>query len=217
MIFFNSKNMFNKMKLFQILCVFIDVSKGGSSMNIDKSIIQRCKKNDKDAFAQLFKFYQNYLFKLCFSYVQSEQIALELMQEIYIKLYKNINQFDDKYPFHPWIRRVAVNTCINEKRKNTLTCLPLDNGEDALSLEEQLASTEDTQQEVESNEMKLIIKKHIDSLPEKQRMVVILRYYEDLSYEEISELMKIPLGTVKTDLYRAKNALKDRLYQAVNL
>lgn len=186
-------------------------------MNIDKSIIQRCKKNDKNAFAELFKFYQNYLFKLCFSYVQNEQHALDLMQDIYIKLYKNIQQFDDKYPFHPWIRRVAVNTCINEKRRNTVNCIPLDSGDGEISLEEQLASADDTQQEVEKHEMTMLIRQHINSLPQKQRMVMILRYYEDLSYEEISELMKIPLGTVKTDLYRAKNALKARLYQAINL
>lgn len=204
------------MKHFEIFSVFIIVSKGGSSVNIDKSILKRCKQNEKDAFAELFKFYQNYLFKLCFSYVHNEQEALDMLQEIYIKLYRNISKYDDKYPFHPWIRRVAVNTCLNEKRKNTLSCIPLDNGND-ISLEEQLASVDDTEQEIEKHEMTLIVKKHIDSLPEKQRMVVILRYYEDLSYEEISELMKIPLGTVKTDLYRAKNALKDRLYQTVNL
>jgi RNA polymerase sigma-70 factor, ECF subfamily len=192
-------------------------AKGGSSVNIDKGILKRCMQNEKNAFAELFKFYQNYLFKLCYSYVHNEQEALDMLQEIYIKLYKNIKKYDDKYPFHPWIRRVAVNTCLNEKRKHTLSCIPLDNGDDGISMEEQLASTDDTQQEIEKHEMKLIVKQHINSLPEKQRMVVILRYYEDLSYEEISDLMKIPLGTVKTDLYRAKNALKDRLYQAVNL
>lgn len=192
-------------------------AKGGSQVNIDSSILKRCKQNEKNAFAELFKFYQNYLFKLCFSYVHNEQEALDLLQEIYIKLYKNISKYDDKYPFHPWIRKVAVNSCLNEKRKNTLNCIPLDSGNEDFSLQEQLASVDDTQQEVEGSEMALIVKQHIYSLPEKQRMVVILRYYEDLSYEEISDLMKIPLGTVKTDLYRAKNALKDRLYQAVNL
>lgn len=65
--------------------------------------------------------------------------------------------------------------------------------------------------------MAVIIKQHINCLPEKQRMAIILRYYEDLSYEEISELMNIPLGTVKTDLYRAKNALKNLLYRVVNI
>lgn len=180
-------------------------------MNIDKSILQRCKKNDKGAFAELFRFYQNYLFKICFSYVQNEQSALDLMQEIFIKLYKNIAKYDEKYPFHPWLRRVAVNTCLNEKRKQHPQSVPLLKDDEDLSLADQLAAEEDTQQEVERHDMARIIRQHINCLPEKQRMVIILRYYEDLSYEEISELMNIPLGTVKTDLYRAKNALKDKL------
>lgn len=185
-------------------------------MNIDKGILQRCKKNDKGAFAELFKFYQNYLFKLCFSYVQNEQETLDLMQEIYIKLYTNITKYDEKYPFHPWIRRVAVNTCINVKRKQAPIAVPLNNDTEEFDLEDQLAADADTQQEVEKHDMARIIKHHIDCLPEKQRMVIILRYYEDLSYDEIAELLNMPLGTVKTDLYRAKNALKDRLYKAVN-
>lgn len=182
-------------------------------MNIDKSILQKCKKNDKNAFAELFKFYQNYLFKLCYSYVQNEQEALDLMQEIYIKLYKNMDKYDEKYPFHPWIRRIAVNTCINEKRKNVPNVVPLNSGDDEFALEDQLAAEEDTEREVERMDMARILKEHINCLPEKQRMVIVLRYYEDLSYEEIAELLNIPLGTVKTDLYRAKNALKDRFYK----
>lgn len=184
-------------------------------MNIEKSILQRCKRNDKNAFAELFKFYQNYLFKICFSYVQNEQQALDLMQEIFIKLYKNMDKYDEKYPFHPWIRRIAVNTCINEKRKSNPPMIPLRYDEDGMNIEDQLAAEEDIEKEVESHDMARIIKEHIDCLPEKQRMVIILRYYEDLSYEEIAELLHIPLGTVKTDLYRAKNALKDRLYKVV--
>lgn len=185
-------------------------------MNIDKSILQRCKKNDKSAFAELFRFYQNYLYKLCFSYVQNEQETLDLMQEIYIKLYTNIGKYDEKYPFHPWVRKVAVNTCINVKRKQAPMSIPLNNDNEEFDLEDQLAAGEDTQQEVEKHDMARIIKQHINCLPKKQRMVIILRYYEDLSYDEIAELLNIPLGTVKTDLYRAKNALKDRLYRAVN-
>jgi len=186
-------------------------------MNIDKSILQRCKKNDKNAFAELFKFYQNYLFKICFSYVHNEQEALDLIQEIFIKLYKNIDKYDERYPFHPWIRRITVNTCINEKRKRSPILIPLSTDDESMNIEDQLAAEQDIEQEVENHDMALIIKEHIDCLQEKQRMVIILRYYEDLSYEEIAELLHMPLGTVKTNLYRAKNALKNRLYEAVKM
>lgn len=186
-------------------------------MNIDKSILQRCKKNDKNAFAELFKFYQNYLYKICYSYVHNEQQTLDLMQEVFIKLYKNINKYDEQYPFHPWIRRITVNTCINEKRKQSPILVPLSTDDERMDVEEQLAAEQDIEQEVERNDMARIIREHIDCLQEKQRMVIILRYYEDLSYEEIAELLHMPLGTVKTDLYRAKNALKDRLYKVVRM
>lgn len=186
-------------------------------MNIDKSILQRCKKNDKNAFAELFKFYQNYLYKICFSYVHNEQQTLDLMQEVFIKLYKNIDKYDEQYPFHPWIRRITVNTCINEKRKHSPILVPLSTDDERMDVEEQLAAEQDIEQEVERNDMARIIREHIDCLQEKQRMVIILRYYEDLSYEEIAELLHMPLGTVKTDLYRAKNALKDRLYKVVRM
>lgn len=184
-------------------------------MNIDKSILQKCKQNDKNAFAELFKFYQNYLYKVCFSYVQNNQQALDLMQEIYIKLYKNIGKYDEKYPFHPWLRRVAVNTCINETRKTSPVLIPLSSDDEGLDVEEQLAAEEDTEREAERHDMARIIKQHINCLPEKQRMVIMLRYYEDLSYDEIAELLHMPVGTVKTDLYRAKNSLKDRLYREI--
>jgi RNA polymerase sigma-70 factor (ECF subfamily) len=184
-------------------------------MNIDKSILQRCKQNDKNAFAELFKFYQNYLYKVCFSYVQNNQQALDLMQEIYIKLYKNIGKYDEKYPFHPWLRRVAVNTCINETRKTSPVLVPLSTEDEGLDAEDQLAAEEDTEREAERHDMARIIKQHINCLPEKQRMVIMLRYYEDLSYDEIAELLHMPVGTVKTDLYRAKNSLKDRLYREI--
>lgn len=184
-------------------------------MNIDKSILQKCKQNDKNAFAELFKFYQNYLYKVCFSYVQNNQQALDLMQEIYIKLYKNIGKYDEKYPFHPWLRRVAVNTCINETRKTSPVLVPLSTEDEGLDAEDQLAAEEDTEREAERHDMARIIKQHINCLPEKQRMVIMLRYYEDLSYDEIAELLHMPVGTVKTDLYRAKNSLKDRLYREI--
>lgn len=186
-------------------------------MNIDKSILQGCKKNDKDAFTELFKFYQNYLFKICFSYVQNEQQALDLMQEVFIKLYKNFDKYDERYPFHPWIRRITVNTCINEKRKRSPILIPLSTDDEGMDMEEQLAAEEDIEQEAERHDMAQIIKEHINCLQEKQRMIIILRYYEDLSYEEIAELLHMPLGTVKTDLYRAKNALRDRLYKIVKM
>lgn len=181
-------------------------------MQVENSIIARCKKHNKAAFVELFKMYERYLYKLCYSYVQNEQDALDLIQEIYIKVFKNISMFDIKMPFHPWIRTIAVNTCLNFKRSCRYDSVSL-NLEDinGKTLKDELPAKHNTEESVLNNELGQIIKESLKYLKPKYRMVLILRYYEELSYEEIAAELEEPLGTVKTDIYRAKNLLKERL------
>ncbi len=190
----------------------------GDSLNVSIETIKKCKKNDKNAFMELFKQYERYLYKLCYSYVQNEQDALDIVQEVYIKVFKNIARFDLNMPFHPWIRRIAVNTCINHRRTIKYEAISMNSSDDEhQALEEQIAADTDVEQQIESIDLERIIKMHIDTLAPKHRMVMILRYYEDMSYEEIAEMLELPLGTVKTNLYRARNILKEKLADVVQV
>lgn len=185
---------------------------GGDSVNVDISIIRKCKKKDKNAFMELFKGYEKYLYKLCYSYVQNEQDALDIMQEIYIKIFRNIVKFNEKMPFHPWFRRVAVNTCINFKRAIKYNTVSInEDKENSHSLEEQLSSGNDVEKYIEQQDLSNIIKTQLTLLSPKHRMVILLRYFEDLSYEEIATVLDMPIGTVKTNLFRARNLLKNKL------
>lgn len=187
-------------------------------MYVEAGIIARCKKQDKSAFIELFKRYERYLYKLCYNYVQNEQDALDLAQEVYIKVFKNISSFDAKFPFHPWFRKVAVNTCLNFKRSQRYDSVSLNTAdEEDKALEEIIASQSNVENEILDMELSQLIKDNLECLKPKHRMVMVLRYYEGLSYEEISVLLKEPLGTVKTDIYRAKNVLKEKLKKAMNL
>lgn len=187
-------------------------------MYIDVQLIKRCKKNEKAAYVELFKHYERYLYKLCYSYVQNEQDALDIAQEIYIKVFNNIQRFDEKMPFHPWIRTIAVNTCLNFKRAIKINAVSLNaKDEEDRTLEDVVASSCDVEAEIENNDLGMLIRHNLDSLSPKHRMVIILRYYEGLSYDEISAVLKEPLGTVKTDIYRARNALKDKLKRALSI
>jgi RNA polymerase sigma-70 factor (ECF subfamily) len=187
-------------------------------VQIEASIIVRCKKHDKAAFVELFKSYEKYLYRLCYSYVQNEQDALDIAQEVYIKIFNNISKFDDKMPFHPWFRKVAVNTCINFKRASRYDTVSLNaKDEDDKSLEEVVAAKNDVESEVLDKELGLLIKENLECLKPKHRMVLVLRYYEGLSYEEIASVLKEPLGTVKTDIYRARNILKEKIRNKMNL
>lgn len=179
---------------------------------IEKELISRCKNYDKPSFMELFKNYQRYLYTICYTYTQNEQDALDIVQEIYIKVFKNISGFDESMPFRPWIRRITVNTCINFKRNIKSNVISL-NYEYAkgLPLEDTIVSDYDLEEEVEKRELKKIIRAGLKILPDNYRMVIALRYFDDLSYLEISELLNRPLGSIKTDLYRAKAILKKKL------
>lgn len=182
-------------------------------MDVDKNLIIKCKKYDKISFRELFKMYEKYLYCLCYSYTQNQQDAFDLVQEIYIKVFNNINKFDDRLPFHPWIRRISVNTCLNFKRtiKNNLVSLNQSINEDEGTLEDVLLAEDDVEDEIVNLEIKDIIKTNLKEIPDKYRIIIVLRYYENLDYNEIAKLLDKPLGTVKTELYRAKALLKNKL------
>ncbi|MDP4146195.1 MAG: RNA polymerase sigma factor [Bacillota bacterium] len=181
-------------------------------MDIDSKLILKCKKYDKSAFIELFKIYEKYLYKLCYGYTQNEQDSLDVVQEIYIKIFRNIEKFDGNMPFHPWVRKLAVNTCLNFKRsiKSNIISLYYENEEGA-TLEDTLSMEYNLEEEIEKKDLKEVINKYLKDLNENYRIIIILRYFEGLSYNEIAETLGKPLGTVKTDLYRAKSVLKKKL------
>lgn len=179
---------------------------------LNKDLLLACKKRDKKAFTELCKTYERYLFTLCLSYAGNSHDALDLVQEVYIKLFRFIDKYDINKPFHPWVRKVAVNTCLNFKRAATGNIISLNTVTDnETSFGDLIASSEDLEEEIEKIELKKTMKDILEKLPSRQRMVITLRYFEDLSYNDIALAMNQPIGTVKTDLYRARTALKQYL------
>ncbi len=181
-------------------------------MEVSKRLIEQCKKMDKSSLIELFKMYEKYLYTICYNYCQNEQDALDIVQEVYIKVLKNIQSFDERYPFNPWIRKIAVNTCINSARGKNKTVISLNSElSDGGSVSDLIASEENIENDIVNKDINKIIMKSITALPENYRLIISLRYYEDLSYEEIARLLSKPLGTVKTEIYRAKAMLKKSL------
>lgn len=178
-------------------------------MSEDSDVIARCKKRDRNAFIQLFKKYEKYIYNLCYRYTYNEQDSMDMVQEIFIKIFKNIDKFDENMPFHPWIRKITVNTCINfnKCKKSNVISINQDYGEDA-TLEETI-SDDTVDKEFEKLSNRELIDKALKILKPNQKLMIMLRYYEDLAYEEIGVLMNKPLGTVKTDIHRAKIRMRD--------
>lgn len=195
------------------MCIVLYVIWWGSkSMEVEKDLIIKCKKYDNLSLKMLFHMYEKYLYNLCYSYTQNEQDALDMVQEIFIKVFNNLSSFDEKLPFHPWIRKITVNACLNFKRGKKSNVLSLNREiiED-VTMQDMLASEENIEMDMLESEFRRVIRKNVRKLPEQYRLIITLRYYEDLSYNEISSLLNKPLGTVKTELYRAKSLLKNFL------
>ncbi len=138
----------------------------------------------------------------------SKEEAEDLLQEIFIKVYKNLNGFDQKLKFSSWIYRIAHNEIVNHayKRKTRSITTSLSEGEE--SFLQQGEWIRDISNELESEELSGKLQDALMELPDKYREVLILKFFEDKSYREISDILKKPEGTIATLINRAKKKLK---------
>ncbi len=178
----------------------------------DSKLIKQCKKNNKDALEKLYIKYERYIYKICYNYTHSKEDSLDLLHDVFIKILKGIKSFDESRPLLPWIKRITVNSCINNKKKQkpsmSLDEIITDNGQ---TLKDALASSFNLENFVIFQDSNNIINEEIAKIEEKFRVPLILRHKLQMSYDEISESLKMPLGTVKTNIYRARKILKKNL------
>ncbi len=182
-------------------------------MDISVNLIRKCKKMDRDAFDILLGFYETQLYRLCFSYARNHESSMDILQEVLIKVFRSINSFDESRPFWPWLKRIAINTCLNYKRdQQKHLYAALDNIDlDKPDLINIVDSRTDIENEAVAKDMKRLIEEAIIKLPDSYRMVLTLRYLEDMSYKDIAYNLDQPVGTVKSNLCRARNMLREEL------
>ena len=166
----------------------------------------------------LVKFYPRVL-NFIYRYIGNRHTAEELTQEVFLKVYNHCAHYRPESRFQTWVYTIAKNVSLNELRRNKQTILSLDEpvrGEDG-TMQRQIADSQavGADEELMTQETVLMIKKAIDVLPENQRMAVILRRYENFSYEEIARTMDLSMEAVKSLLSRAKENLKVSLAHVV--
>ncbi|MEA1962073.1 MAG: sigma-70 family RNA polymerase sigma factor [Bacillota bacterium] len=179
-------------------------------MDIQLNLIRQCKKNDRNAFSLLLGQYESDVYRICYGYTRHHEDALDIAQEVFVKVFRAIETFDESRPFYPWLKKIAVNTCLNYQRAKQMgPMISLDyNYENGLALIDELPSADNPEELVLSRSMEETIAACMISLPESYRMALMLRYQEDMTYDEMASLMDQPLGTVKSNVYRARNMLK---------
>ncbi|WLR42028.1 RNA polymerase sigma factor SigW [Bacillus carboniphilus] len=179
-----------------------------------KKRIKQVKKGDQDAFAEIVDLYKDKVYQLSYRMLGNSHEAEDIAQEAFIRAYVNIHSYDTKRKFSTWLYRIATNLSIDRIRKKKPDYY-LDAevaGTDGLTMYSQVAANISLpEEEVESMELQDTIQKEILKLPEKYRVVIVLKYIEELSLQEISEILDIPIGTVKTRIHRGREALRKQL------
>jgi len=181
----------------------------------EKALIERCKRGDCAAFDLLVRQYEKRVYNFAYRLAGKQSDAEDVAQEAFIRVFNSIGTFRGEANFSTWLFKIVTNVYLDErKRAKAHMTVPLD---DYIELEEDTVTRqiEDTgptpdliAQEHERDE---ILQKAIQTLPEYQRVMVVLYHFHGKSYEEIAEVMNLPIGTVKSRLNRARLALKEKL------
>ncbi len=176
----------------------------------DTNSINRFRNGDVSGFEELVRRYQDRIYNLCRYMIQDAHDAQDAAQDAFLKAYRNLNAFKPDASFYTWLFRIAVNTCLDYKKKARPAQL-----EDE-SLVDGLASAERSPEErYQSKEIGLAIQAALGKLPQHLRAAVVLKEMEDLSYEEIAETLQISIGTVKSRISRAREELRRLLRKRV--
>lgn len=181
----------------------------------DRKLVADAKKGDNKAFQVLLKKYRKSVYYMLLKMVKNADDAEDLTQEAFAKAFNSIEKFDSKYAFSTWLFRIATNNCIDFIRKKRVQTVSIDQpveGDDGSNMRFDVKDEElDPNEAMLKKQRKRYLNMAIERLPEKYKVLVQLRYFQELSYEEVARELEIPLGTVKAQLFRARELLNQEL------
>jgi len=189
------------------------------SEDLDQALVLRVQQGDKSAFDLLVIKYQHRIMHLVNRYVKDPSEAQDVAQDTFIKAYRALADFRGESAFYTWLYRIAINTAKNyllsRSRRhfdNEIDVQDAEQVENAAQLKDM-----DTPDNLLMNEQIIrVIKDAIEKLPEEMRIAITLREFEGMSYEEIAEAMDCPIGTVRSRIFRAREAIDEKLKPLLN-
>jgi RNA polymerase sigma-70 factor (ECF subfamily) len=172
----------------------------------EAQFVAASQRGDQDAFARLVQLHQRRVFNMVFRMVQNYEEANEIVQETFLAAWQGLPSFRGDARFSTWLYRIAYNCCLKQleqrKRDKVLN--------DAIQ-EEQNHELRNPNTEIETRASQEMVREQLSHLPAKYRIVLVLRHLQEMTYEEMAEILTVPIGTIKTHLFRARNLLKERL------
>ncbi len=176
-------------------------------MKNEKELIRKILKGEKELFSLFIREYENQIYSLCISIVKNREEAIDLVQDTFYLAFKNLSSFKGNSKFSTWLYRIAYNLSISRvRRKNNLLSLDsvFEDGKE-VDIEDE---TSDIWLSIDEKEIKRMIEEGMKKLKPWERAIIELRDIKNLNYDEIAEVLGIPMGTVKSRLNRARNHLK---------
>jgi RNA polymerase sigma-70 factor (ECF subfamily) len=176
----------------------------------EQALIRKAQKGDADAFADLLALHERFVYNLALRTIKSPEEAEDIAQEAFLRAWQALPSFRLQSAFRTWIYRIVLNLCINRfpRLRRELDNLPT---EELSKLADIHQSEFNPATSLERRELRALLHREIYRLPVSQRLLISLRYQDEMSYEEIAGLVGLPVGTVKTGLFRAKERLRQSL------
>jgi len=173
-------------------------------------LVLACQAGDKQAFNRLVLLYQARIYNLALGYVKTTDEAKDLSQDIFVTVYRSLPTLREATKFSAWLNQLALNHCRNRYRKLQRRGFFTSTSTDDIIVPA-LTSTNTPERNMEKDERIKLVRTAISAMPETEKEIIILRDLQDFTYDEISEALGLPLGTVKSKLNRARHTLKNKL------
>ena len=184
----------------------------------DPELVARAQTGSEKAYRELLGRYQRPVFSIIYRMVRDRELAEDLAQETFVRVFNNIDRYDPRYKFSSWIFKIATNLTIDHIRRRELDTVSIDGSRNAVTPDQieatsiTIASTDENPEELlEARQLGAEIEDAIGKLRPEYRAAILLRHVDGREYQEIAEILSLPLGTVKTYIHRGRNELREQL------
>lgn len=187
------------------------------NMQDDNTLIQKAKSGDMAAFEQLLYRYDRHVLNIAYSFRNSEDDAKDIYQEVFIRVYKGLKNFEFRSEFSTWLYRIATNVCISFKRRenrydtDSLDASVYEDDESSVKLSDLIEGEGTSDSLAVSSDYSKHINRALNQLPAQQKMAFTLKYYQGYKVKEIAEMMQCAEGTIKRYLFNAVNKMREQL------
>jgi RNA polymerase sigma-70 factor (ECF subfamily) len=176
----------------------------------EHKLIKQAKNGDTEAFAALVGLHERFVYNLALRTLGNPDEAADVAQEAFVRAWIALGEFREQAQLRTWLYRIVLNLCLNRVPRLRRELQNLTH-EELIDIPETASAATNPIASLEENELRGFLHREIDKLPEQYRLLVSLRYQHELSYDEIASLVGLPVGTVKTGLFRAKARLREAL------